>query len=344
MKFSLPSIILVALLSIIPVIREKITCRNGCESIQLVNNRVVIEADVAGERLAFIVGLAHTSEIRSDNVGRTYLSVQNKLIECEKKEFDGAQISFGSDMCPNNLELPLNGIYGHDLLAGCSQVFSIDFEKLKLCNLSNEQKIDMIPAENFLEVDSRFSNGKVKIALTINWKVYWFTVDTAYDGTFLMGYNENLPFLKEPHTVWERAEPMRSGDRLYYNKGVWLNGTGYNSSITTAKINADSKVGVAFLKGFNWIFDHTAKKVYFKKNSVGLDSFAQNQEHQVSIINNKLVITARRSLNRKYDLGSIISAINGVTVTSENICEVREQLVHNINWQQIGISIVKETE
>jgi hypothetical protein len=217
-----------------------------------------------------------------------------------------------------------------------SKIGLLNFDTRSFCGIVKEKK-DSLILTGFKEIKSRFKNHGFSIFATIKRKEYEFQFDTGYTGTFCIEYKKTIPFLKESHQTIEGV----SNDFIYNDKWITINKLYYSSTITVSNRVKLSKVGMGFIKGFNWIVDTKQKKVYFKKNSIGLDTQRRIKPYAVQIKNNQLVICSKDTKAHMYKLEDVIIAINGEYVNAENICAMAKMLAVTQDWQTIKIEVVR---
>ena len=215
--------------------------------------------------------------------------------------------------------------------------YEFDFSSSRLEALDKNQMKTRL-ATGYQEVKSRFTARGIFILLKIRWREFEFLFDTGYAGSFTMVYGDDIPFIKESHIAIESIDGTRS--HIYGNKWLTLNDIYYASAIAVAK-EKSPKVGMAFLKGFNWIIDFDKKKVFAKKNNIGLES-ALIKQNQVKSTNGNLVIVAKNVTAKNFELGDIITAVDHEKVTSSTICEIEKRLNGMSNWDNTELEIAGE--
>lgn len=236
----------------------------------------------------------------------------------------------------------LAGIYGYDYL-NKKQVCYINFEDGYICSLKESEA--MYLAENgFSEVDSNFKINSFSISILIKRRKFDFKFDTGFEGTFALPYKSNIPFLKDSHAVLECLEtsstkPEHYIERSYSRKSIGFNGIYYGSAITVSQGLKLPKVGMGFLKGFNWIIDFKNNKIYARKNSKSIDTFPDNNEYTCNAIDDKLIIIKKRAQRDDYSLGAEIKSVNNLLVTRENLCEMLDLLHTTSDWKSLQLTV-----
>jgi len=211
----------------------------------------------------------------------------------------------------------------------------LDFANCSRSAISQAQQKELLAA-GFAEIKCRFGKKGFSIFIEIRKGKFKFLFDTSFQNAFSMRFSQKIPFLKGPHQTVESA----STDFIYNNKCITVNGIHYSSAITVSKSEKTSRVGMGFIKGFDWIIDSQNKKVYIRKNSIGLDSRNRfTLAYAAAISNNRLVIVSRNSRFRKYNIGDVISAVNGIEVTTENLQEMAALLSSTTDWELLALEI-----
>jgi hypothetical protein len=214
-----------------------------------------------------------------------------------------------------------------------SKIGFLDFDNNAFCGIDRPGKDHLIET-GFKEVKARFLNHGFSIFVMIKRKEYEFQFDTSYTGTFCMEYKESIPFLKENHRTIEGV----SNDFIYNNKWITINKLYYSATVTVSDGVKYSKVGMGFIKGFNWIVDTKQKKVYIKKNNIGLDTQIHIKPYVAEVRNGQLVICSKDTRARTYNLQDVIATINGADVNAQNICAMAE-LLSVTDWQSLDIKV-----
>jgi hypothetical protein len=310
--------------------KEEITFHHGCETFTIQDSRVLLNTSVADNRKSFNLDLGRTESGIYADINQTprILKIGNSLFSGEKKFIPLQNTSVPCGKTNNT-----DGYFGYDIFRKSRQIFHLDFNASTLCCVTELQKSTLLNAD-YQEIKSDFRKDNLYITIIIKRKLYSLKFDTGYNGTILMTRNDAQPFVKNACKSYQSVD----GDfSIYPNKWVTIGDSYYNSAVSVADAS-DSKIGVGFLKGFNWIIDFRAQKVYVRKNSVGID--AENTfppDLQAKAVNGELTVICKNANNTKINLGSVITKINGIPVAKENICEMRERLESCRNTNALDI-------
>jgi hypothetical protein len=315
---------------------DKSRCFTDCEPIQLVDNQILIGTNVGGRSVYLALGSAQESAILLDSRGtkRDVFSIENKIIAID--QYKSAGIATHNQLgC-----LPAAGVFGRDLLGSCRHSTMINFDTMQICHDQHPVSIEHLTNSGFKEVRSRYISGSFEIAVTINWKDYWFKLDTSYEGMFVMPHRRNLSFQKDrfvERQAFDIVTRRVSNDKTYINKGVWFDGIGYNASIVVTESKSESKCGVGFIKGFNWLFDYDNQRVYYRKNSLSLGNQSPVGPHIILKSNNYLIIVSKPINDNNFTLGDTIFSANATTVDSSTVCQVLSTLTNSPDWSKMEI-------
>jgi len=98
-------------------------------------------------------------------------------------------------------------------------------------------------------------------------------------------------------------------------------------------------MGLKFISRFDWYFDKG--QLYYKPRDV------ENPEYQIEspyriIATDKGIMVIMKVVDDKNILrfGDIITSVNGVEITNENICHYNELLNNTQDWNQFEIEII----
>jgi len=303
-----------------------ITFVKGCENIIIQNNKIFLEVGINGMPRWFDVDFGK-AESKLHGFGANSVTLGNNFFagSCvfEKANFN--------NICQTNQ----GGSLGYEFFRKSQQIFLLDFDSQTLCNIDNRDLTQYIN-RNFVPIESDFRKSGIFIDLTIKRKIYRVKLDTGYHGTLSLHCDAAEPFIKDAARNYKSLD----GDfAIYPNKWVTLGKHYYNAAIEVG-CSRDSRIGMGFIKGFNWIVDFKKHEVYFKKNSISLD--AENTfpaDFSAGLVNGKLAVISKAEKATKYPLGSIISSVDGIAVTSGNLCEIYEYLRQAKNWDDLNIEV-----
>lgn len=214
-----------------------------------------------------------------------------------------------------------------DCLRG--RIWLFDFDALQLCPIESDT-IEFLERTGYDKIKSRVTSDGISIEIEIRRQRHWVKFDFGFDSLLMLKFDENLPFFKEEHSVVQSLDGTFS---VYPNKAIKFNETYYSASVLLGR---ESKVGIGFLKGFNWIIDMRNRTVYIKKNGVSIDSSNEYQNRTV-VKNGVLIVSASDQSKSKFHVGDTISKIDSQTVTAENACEWAARLNGVSTWKSFNI-------
>lgn len=127
----------------------------------------------------------------------------------------------------------------------CQDVIEISFEKkLLICH----QRDFQFSKDDGWQLAGEISGRTAKIQCRVNYKRKYFTIDLGYPGSLAT------------QTMSNKTGRGRGNFEFL--------GTYYR---TPVKEERAARIGVGFLKGFDWVIDFRSKKVYARKNNLPID-------------------------------------------------------------------------
>lgn len=347
---------------------------SACETIELKNNTIWIRSGIETAAGKFMVDFGSaTSLIRDAQVGTGLYKRQNsqsertavaapsvlknrkRALHSKNNLFEGEILfnlnpenSFGTSI--NCLIPEAQGLYGFDVFNQKTTICHLDFDASTICNLTENEFSEKRIKENYKPIKANFNGHAVSIFITINRKEYEFLFDTGFSGTFNIPFHKNMPFLKENHQTFEsvsgsseRENPNTTVMYVYQNKSVSLDGVYYSTDMTVSNSFSKQRMGMGFIKGFNWIIDNGNRKVYIKKNTLSLDTGNFKKDYSVQIQETKLVIHTINAASAKFSLGAVLVSVNDMPITRNNVCEMQHLLNETADWTTLKIETEKAT-
>ncbi|CAM3466763.1 hypothetical protein FLLO111716_12490 [Flavobacterium longum] len=208
----------------------------------------------------------------------------------------------------------------------------VNFDKLEICAVKRDE-VDSYAANGCQKISSNFRADGIYVTILLRRKKYELKLDTGFTGGIAMSAIDAKPFEKDR---CHRYENKTGEFAVFPNKWFTIGNNYYNTAIVVANEDV-SRLGVGIMKGFNWIFDFDKHEVYIQKNTLGLDAENTFPLFQVDVTQSGLVITSKIKTSRQISLGDIVTKVNGVSVTSENICEMKQMLNGKANWDRVDI-------
>lgn len=306
-----------------------------CSTIELEKNKVLVHVNVDGVSRKMRISFCDFSSINA----------------CEGESPSG-DVKVSSDFLGEILlrpakNTPINicadesiGLIGLDQFHRNSNTTHLDFDEMQLCALSEQESYSLL-GQGYREVKSIFYRDKIEIVLSINWQDYKFTFDVNYDGTFSHPAVETLKLSKEYKINYDEISltsiNVNQVVTIFPFTKVYMNKLGYSAALTLNS-NTNSRVGLGFLKGFNWIIDYKKKKLFCKKNSIAIDSNIMANDNKSSIIGNEILIVRVKHNSRKYLLRAVITSVSGIMVSTNTICELQNILESSSNWDDLQLT------
>jgi hypothetical protein len=304
----------------------------GCEKIILSENQILLH-NVTNDDAAFAInlGLTESAVFSSQTSKKIAKGFNNGLFSGPKL----LSLTVRTDnACDSSF---VAGHIGYDVFRRSGQIYKLDFDTGNLCCLTSVE-IDQ-QTKNYHEIDAVFRSDGIYIPIMLRWKTYELKFDTGYSGTIAMTAKDAARFVKEP---CKKYQTDNGNFAVYPNKWITINGNYYNSSVTVFD-RGTSKIGLGFLKGFNWIIDFRSRKLYLQKNGISLD--AQNSfppDYRVAVIGKQLKIALKSTTANAYQIGDLIAKVNNVAVTAENLCEMAALLSSRANWESHQLQVIAD--
>ncbi|MEO8771901.1 MAG: hypothetical protein ABI402_17525 [Ferruginibacter sp.] len=348
---------------------ERIVIKNSYQKIELVKNQPIIVTQLEGkdQRLMLDLGstacLIYDTTVISDYYKREkssmgnakgagtgkikmiqlHLSINDSLFSSPNKVFivvDNPALLNKANCSPGE---KIAGLYGANLFKMNKTILLLDLQEKRLCNLTNAAFTNTI-ADGYQEIKSKFNLFGIKLYVLIHGKEYPFGFDTGFNGSFIMPADKNIDFATEPHVSFEgmigiTVTGVEKGlTDLYEGTKISMNGKAFNSTISVSSSIKAQNMGMAFIKGFNWIIDYKHKKVYYKSlaKTEQLNTYA-SYNYVATILDNKLLVATRKVGMNDYNIADEIISVNGQTVNDNNKCELLEMLIKNNDWKALDV-------
>lgn len=352
---------------------EKILNVTNCANIILLKNKVYFNAKIDNKMqpLLFDTGAGISVIFDStvvDNFKKKKIVTFGKISSADKKSIKKSTLTakFESELFSSENKVFVylqknstkcqkesihRGIIGIDSFFNNDDLLMLDFSNNKICNISVDEKKELITNNNFQKIKSTCNSNQIFIYLTINDKEYKFLLDTGFNGNVVIPFSKKLNFLNYKSTILEgtlfkTVTSYTNGEETYYdNVPIKLNSEIINSKILVSKSLKHQNIGLGFIKGFDWIIDFNQNQIYLKKNKNLIETnYQATFNYLASEKNNKLIIFAKEKNQSKYAIGDQITSINNVKVTPENICEMQELLNDTKDWNTLTLEIIPVTK
>lgn len=245
-------------------------------------------------------------------------------------------------------------VIGTQFLPENQHLFKINFSDSSLC-INNSNSID---TTGYKRIKSSFEkNTVVYIYLTIDSIEYKFLFDTgsyltlAINKKHYKNHKNINDLILEGHFGVGVQGLISAKLIIKSNKqAVYLTNS---DSIYVKYAFIDNLVrnnmGMGFISKFDWIFDFDNKVVYVKPlidlNQNDTNQNDTNQKYFTYLVaeyKNKLkIVTRNLSAKPTIPLNSVIKSVNGVAITTENICYYLDFLNKNSDWSSFQIEFCK---
>lgn len=123
------------------------------------------------------------------------------------------------------------------------------------------------------------------------------------------------------------------------NETVEMGDESFDATVCYVKNTAYNNMGIKFISRFDWYFNKG--KMYYKPRNV------ENVDYQIKspyriIATDKGLMVIMKVVDEKNTLnfGDIITAVNGVEITNENICYYNKLLNNTMDWSVLEIGVL----
>ncbi|HEX8270390.1 MAG TPA: hypothetical protein VF581_10915 [Flavobacterium sp.] len=236
-----------------------------------------------------------------------------------------------SSTCSDSIKA-LQGILAHGYFAAESYELNFDKGVLLINGLAPDES-------EYKEIQAEFKDGQMLITMSINRKEYDLIFDMQYKGTLEMPL-ERFSY-KEAPVVYEilTEEDVVLTEQQHKCKGLYFNGIYYSTTIITRADCRKARIGIGFMKGFNWIIDRKHKKVYVKKNTRPIDQLSEVPERMAVVKGGQIIISRKLISDHTIEINKKIVSINGAPVVANDICKLKALLEQNSNWSSLEIVV-----
>lgn len=230
----------------------------------------------------------------------------------------------------NESDCAMNGIasIGWDCLRG--NAWHFDLDAMRLCKV-NRDGIRLFEKNGYTKVPAKITSENISVELEVRRQRHSVKLDFWFDGMLMLKSDPDLPFFKEGHSI---MRTIGGNIREYPNMAVKFDETFYSGSVL---LGDDNKVGIGFIKGFNWLVDMRTRSIYIKKNNHSIDS-GSTVKNKVVVKSGALTITASGS--SRFSPGDVIAKIDSEPVTANNACQWAARLNETSSWQNFAIELV----
>lgn len=285
------------------------TSQSNCSAFRLFQNRILISEHFDGMNALRLLDM----DCR-------------KSVPYHKENASIANIGF----CPDSTVA--QGIVGFEEFRKRFPRCHINFDKLEICTIKRDE-VDRYAADGYQKISADFRADGIYVTVLLRRKKYELKLDTGFTGGIAMSAIDAKPFEKDRCQHYE----SQSGEfAVYPNKWITFGSHYYNTAVVVTNDNV-SRLGMGIIKGFNWMINFDRRELYVRKNTLGLDAENTFPSFQVGVTQSGLVVTSKSKTSRQISLGDIVTKVNGVPVTSENICEMKQMLNGKPDWDRVDI-------
>lgn len=300
-------------------------------------------SDVKKKKLA-VFGSVSGADKKSVKKTTLIAKINSELFKSENKVF--AYVDKPLTKCQQANKF--KGILGIDAFFNNDNPLMLDFTNNKICNLSLQNKMDLIINEGFYEIKSQCKSNQIYVFLKVDGIEYKFLLDTGFKGTFVIPYSDKLNFSKFNSLIFEGSlfrtiNSITDGKEAYYEDVPTIIGNEtINAKILISTSLGHQNIGMGFIKAFDWIIDYNSNKIFIKKNKNDVESKINKNvfSYLASEKTNKLVVYSKQKQLTKYNLGDQITSVNNHQVTTENICEMQNLLNNTQDWNALNLEVI----
>lgn len=361
------SILLASCTTVKQVINQKIVSEPATSGFRLENNRMLLDVGIEGKNHVFLfdsgamvsfiidstivdnfstkefstIGSAKSANGEVVKTATFAVAVKHPLFESEHKMMRFSPMQMSKCSVPYNFK----GIIGLDVFFQQDYPLMLDFTNGKMSNLTTAGVSNYLN-NGFRQVKSKCSNGKIFIFPEIDGKPYQFKLDTGYNGTMNAPASaainlKRFNVMELEGTLFQTATGSSDGSESLYEKvPVVLEGKKFETKINVSTSIAVQNVGIAFMKGFDWIIDYNHNKIYVKRNHTKIENTFNRKIQYLAKVVEQLKINLKEKHQTKYNLGDEIISVDGQKVTAENRCELQDFLNRAEDWSAINLVVI----
>lgn len=224
--------------------------------------------------------------------------------------------------------------FEYPILRKAKTIYLYDFNGGKAGNISAELAAAKIENDNYTEVESTFSRKGILLELTAHWHKFSFLFDPAFAAqiqadTSLLSFKTNF----QPVSDLYSTDSVKR--KVYVNQNIAFCNINYNAAFLIGN-KLQSKLGLDFISKFDWIIDFRKQKVYCRKNSFTMQTATCFQKaFGASYLAGQLIVVHKDTKIHKFNVGDVITAVNGEKLTTENARQVQLLLQKGINMDAV---------
>lgn len=242
----------------------------------------------------------------------------------------------------NCFENKNDGVLGLNFfMDNSNELLRIDHDKNEI-EITDKEHLSL---SDFSEVGADFRNNSIYIDAEIGGKYVELLFDTGYDGYVLL--NKNYRKLRKYNEVEIFTNTSASLLAMSQTEEITLEGVGIefgnidlkNNLVTVNTDNTVPLLGAAVIKKFNWIIDFKNEKLYLQKRKGNFEVLLSDKlkkKNVVLAVMGKMYIIS--SFQKGFRSGGIITTVNDIPVSLENICDIQKLLNDNgSDWTELKI-------
>ena len=352
------------------VTNQKIDLTQQSAGVTIINNLPIIDGEFDGIKTRFLIDTGATTTFLTDSLGLSSVATKafgtfGKSMEANRKKNPNKMLTakvstalFNSD---NKTFLLLNkrqghcktaffqGIIGMDMFFHDKMALMMDFGNSRFQNISPQELSRMVDADKYKIVKSQVRFNMIYIYLHLEGKEYRFKLDTGYTGSMIIPLSDEISFQNTntmilEGSVYNTLTSNTSGKEILFEKmPIAFAGQTFETKVNVSTSIKAQNLGMAFIKGYDWIIDYNQSKVYVKRNKNKIESTFNRKVSYYVTATNKLTIITKEHSQTKYNLGDEIITVNGEKVTPQNICEFQDLLNKTEDWNTLNLEVAPAT-
>lgn len=275
------------------------------------------------------------------------VKIKSELFESENKMMLYSQTP--KSAC--HKESTTKGIIGLDAFFEKGLSLLLNFTDSKICNINKLQYNKLLHEGSFKQIKSECRRNQIHVFIIIDGREYKFKVDTGFSGNIVIPFSDQLNFSKYTSFALEGAfyktlDSQTSGLEYFYeNIPAELGNEKVFTKISVSNSIKAQNIGIEFVKRFDWLINYNQNKVYIKRNQNKVESnFKRKVTYYAKVNNDKLEIVVKEKSQTKFNVGDVITIVNGQNVTAENQCELQDLLNKTEDWNSIQIEVISKSK
>ena len=239
------------------------------------------------------------------------------------------------------------GLLGIDAFLGKNVVLDMNFDNAELATIL-ASNISQSRFAGYLQIKATFDKKRIYIHPVILGQERKLLLDTGNSGGIMLPLDiENIlidsAVILEGKGLKSAVESFASTTYFVPNIEVIFGSGSEQYIITMLEGHEINNAGLTFIRRFNWLIDFGKQEIWIQRNRIQDEtnsSISLHNKYFTAIENGLLRISSKIRGNNQFQLNDIITSIDGIPVTSDNICDMQTKLTIE-KWENLKIEVQK---